>query len=343
MPLALLICEESGLGGIQTTISLLQHHLQHENWDSSRISIRENRPPMRQLIYKATQADVLIASNNFMPAYWTVLLGKLVRRPSVVWVHGPISEVLGKATASKLKQAWLRWIYKRADLLVCASETSRSSLLHFMGNVALNTHVIHNPCIPPQANNSEPVAVQASETPFNSAIRLGFVGRLSSEKQPLKLLEMIRCLPPPYQLDVIGDGPLMPDMRQQGSDLITSGRLRLLGSLQATATHYRSWQATLLCSAYEGYPMTALESLACATPCIATPISALKEMLGQHAPYMLAKDHSPAALAQAVQTVLSLPQTTVQTDVLNIINQHTPRQFGSHWAKSLSTVSRTGI
>lgn len=286
-------------------------------------------------MYKANEADILIASNNFMPAYWTVLLGKLVHRPSVVWVHGPISEVLGKATASKLKQAWLRWIYKRADLLVCASETSRSSLLHFMGNMALNTHVIHNPCIPPQSNNSEPIAVQAGETPFNSAIRLGFVGRLSSEKQPLKLLEMIRCLPPSYQLDVIGDGPLMPDMRQQGSDLITSGRLRLLGSLQATATHYRSWQATLLCSAYEGYPMTALESLACATPCIATPISALKEMLGQHAPYMLAKDHSPAALAQAVMTTLSTDSTQRQHAMACITQAHTPEKFAQNWSQLL--------
>lgn len=176
---------------------------------------------------------------------------------------------------------------------------------------------------------------KTSKSQLEGKIRLGFVGRLSAEKQPLYLLEVIRSLPQAYQLDVIGDGPLMPDMRLKGSDLITAGRMRLLGPLPATATHYRSWQATLLCSAYEGYPMTALESLACETPCIATPISALEEMLGQHAPYMLAKDNSPGALAQAVITTLATAPAQRQLDMCAIIQAHTPEKFAQSWSHLL--------
>jgi glycosyltransferase involved in cell wall biosynthesis len=281
------------------------------------------------------QADVLIASNNFLPAYWTVLLGRLTRRPSVIWVHGPISNVLEKAHASNRKKAWLRWIYKRADLLVCASETSRQSLLRFMGQTSLNTTVIHNPCIAPASSSSKPIADQTNDICPNNK-RLGFVGRLSSEKQPLQLLQLLRCLPESYQLDIIGDGPLMPEIRRQGSDLIADGRLKLLGALQATAAHYQSWQATILCSEYEGYPMTALESLACGTPCVATPIPALQEMLAVHAPYMLASNHSPQALAKAIEKTLAMPSHQLKKDTQIIVSLHTPEKYGSLWANGLS-------
>lgn len=333
-PHALLICEESGLGGIQTTIALLQQQLKSHNWDSSRLSIRENRPSFLQLIRQALQADVLIASNNFSPAYWTVLLGRLTRRPSVIWVHGPITHVLDKAQASDKKKTWLRWIYKRADLLVCASETSRKSLLSFMGNVSLNTTVIHNPCIEPPSSMVNPLTNPTNDIRPNHK-RLGYVGRLSAEKQPLQLLQLLRCLPEVYQIDIIGDGPLMPEMRQQGCDLIAAGRVKLLGALQATAAHYQSWQATVLCSQYEGYPMTALESLTCGTPCVSTPIAALKEMLAIHAPYMLASSGTPKALAKAIEKTLATPSHQLQNDTQVIVSLHSPEKFGSLWANGL--------
>jgi glycosyltransferase involved in cell wall biosynthesis len=98
---------------------------------------------------------------------------------------------------------------------------------------------------------------------------------------------------------------LQDAMRSAGQDLLAQGRLHLHGQQTATAQTYRAWRATVLCSRYEGYPMTALESLACGVPCVSTPIPAMQEMLGTQAPLWLAHDDSPAALAGAVQRCLA--------------------------------------
>jgi glycosyltransferase involved in cell wall biosynthesis len=158
---------------------------------------------------------------------------------------------------------------------------------------------------------------------------------LSEEKQALQLLALLDHLPAHYQLHVIGDGPLMADMQQQGKPHLALGRLHLHGHQRVDANTFVGWQATVLCSAYEGYPMTALESLSCKVPCVSTPIAAMQEMLATHAPYMLASDTSPQALAKAIEATLATPPEQRRQDMDALIQQHTPEQFVQLWDQVL--------
>lgn len=338
----LLLTEESGVGGVQTTLHWLESGLAEHGWQVTRLPVRRGRPSLWACWQAARRAQVLVASNNFWPAYAAVALAWLARRPSVVWVHGPLQEVLQQAGASRLKIGWLRTVYQRASQLVCASQTSCDSLVRVMTQARPDAaramqsrmRVIRNPAVLPGAGGvSTPMPANRSAT---EVMALGFVGRLSPEKQPLQLLPMLRLLPAACQLHVVGDGELMGAMRSAGQDLLVQGRLHLHGQQTVTAQTYRAWQATVLCSRYEGYPMTALESLACGVPCVSTPIPAMQEMLGKQAPLWLAHDDSPAALAQAVQRCLAQAAPDRQAAIDHLQAQHRLENFVQAWDELLT-------
>ena len=98
----LLLTEESGVGGVQTTLYWLESGLAERGWQVTRLSVRRGRPSLWACWQAARRAQVLVASNNFRPAYAAVALAWLARKPSVVWVHGPLHEVLQQAGACLL-------------------------------------------------------------------------------------------------------------------------------------------------------------------------------------------------------------------------------------------------
>ena len=379
----LLLTEESGVGGVQTTLNLLTTALAALGWQVTRLSVRQGRPSLWACWQAARQAQVLVASNNFWPSYWAVALGWLSGRPSVVWVHGPLNEVLRQAGASRRKTRWLQTVYRLASQVVCASQTSLDSFKRVMGQVGQFGHVrqadaghacgvwdggqavcvIRNPAVvpgtheDPSAPDAAPATSHApapvtecatapSQPPQSGVsdpvIPLGFVGRLSPEKQPLQLIAMLQHLPAAYQLHVVGDGELMGAMQRAGQTVLAQGRLHLHGQHTVRAQTYRAWRATVLCSLYEGYPMTALESLACGVPCVSTPIPAMQEMLGPHAPLWLAHDHSALALADAVQACLAQSPETLQDQLQATVAAHGFEAFAQDWDRLLSRQVQRG-
>lgn len=329
----LLLTEEAGVGGVQTTLQLLESALSERGWRVLRLPVRQGRPSLWACWQAARQAQVLVASNNFWPAYWAVALARLCGKPSVVWVHGPLQAVLQQTQASRIKVRWLQTVYRLASQVVCASQTACDSLQRVMG--APDAEVIRNPAQVPglAADLIEPQCLLHAVN--SSVLPLGFVGRLSPEKQPLRLLDMLRLLPSAYQLHVVGDGELMAAMQSAGQDLKAKGRLHLHGQQTVSAKTYRAWRATVLCSMYEGYPMTALESLACGVPCVSTPIAAMQEMLGRCAPQWLSQDSSPEALANAVQACLAQPTKAQQVALAQLQAAHQMASFAQAWDQLL--------
>ena len=325
---ALLLCEEQGTGGIQTALGWLRQTLAAHGWVIEQVSVRTGRPAWHALVQQAEQADVLIASNNFQPAYWAVLLSLLTHRPAVVWVHGPLAEVLQHKPPSAIKRGFLQGIYNLAHALVFASHTSMDSFACAMPGVRQPLRrVIHNPA--PASENHHPATVDTR------TVQLGFVGRLSHEKRPELLLQTLAQLPACYHLNIVGDGPLRATLEAQvqaaAPDARLPERVHFLGEQAVSAETYRAWQATLLCSAYEGYPMVALESLAAGVPCIATPLPALREMLGSDAPQWIAPADTANSLARTVLASLQTPQGNRQALAHRIAARHPAQAFGQQW------------
>ncbi len=342
----LLLTEEQGPGGVHTLLGVLQAALSAQGWTVQTVNVREQRPAFLDLLRQARQARVLLASNNFSPAYWAVLLGLLSQRPSVVWVHGPLAEVLRQQPVSWLKRQLMRWTCHMAELLVFASRTSQASLHQVLSPAELPLQaVIHNPA-PPMPPPPLPLPISTAGSGASGGVALGFVGRLSAEKRPERMLQMLLHLPANHHLTLVGDGPLLDTLQAQAASMGLLGqdgrgaRVHFAGGQQVSAQTYQAWQATLLCSAYEGYPMVALESLAAGVPCIATPLPALQELLGPQAPHWLAADDEPRSLAEAVQQALRAPAVQRREQALALARRHPAETFGRQWHEQLLRSSR---
>ncbi|MFZ3218967.1 MAG: glycosyl transferase family 1, partial [Rhodoferax sp.] len=83
-----------------------------------------------------------------------------------------------------------------------------------------------------------------------------------------------------------------------------------------------------------------LESFAVGVPCIGLPIPALQEIVGDDAPYLLARDHSALALADAVQTVWSMPRRQLDADMARVLSRHQVKDFVQHWQTVLLQAAR---
>jgi len=381
MPRLLILNEEQGHGGVHTVSTVLQAQLQARGWTVETQAVRGQRLSPGSLWRAARQADVLLASNNFRPAYVAVLLGRLSRRPSVVWVHGPLREVLAQAARQstpagsltkplhpalqKLRHLLLRKQLQLADARVCVSETSRQSLLAWLGPGAAETRLVRNPApacltladvpsaaapdsLPLPALQDTPAPSQPEPDPPNRPpragtpppVRIGCVTRLSPEKRPGLALQALRLLPAHHHLTLLGDGPLQDSLSAEGRDLLHNGRLQMPGAQTVTLQTYADWDLSLLCAAYEGYPMAALESLAAGVACVGPPLPALQEMLGPQAAKWLAEDDSPAALARAVERCLQTPVAQRRQQAQAIARQHDVDSFGARWDRLLRSLIR---
>jgi glycosyltransferase involved in cell wall biosynthesis len=334
-------------GGVQTMTHTLQLALQKQGFVVNAFPWQHTK--FGELLRVARQSDVVVASHNFGPTYCGVAIKVLTRRPLVSWVHGPLLDVLNISKASWWKRWWLKHVYGYVDRFVCVSKTTENSLLGFLpkgrtpstngekasptgGKNTARCVVIPNG-LATLADNGEHFAFDV-QTPSTN-LSIGYIGRLSEEKRPHLLLEALRHLPAGAQLFIVGDGILLQALEAAGKDLIASGRLKFLGRQASSCGLYTPYQVTLLTSQYEGCPMTALESLACGVPCVALPIPAMRELFGDDAPYLLAHDETPQALATAILNLARIPVKQMQADMARIVDKHSLRRFGRSWQSML--------
>lgn len=328
----LLLKENAETGGVHTVSEALAYALEAAGHCCDTKAIRT--APLSHLWRAASQADVIIATHNFLPAYVAWFIGQLRRKPVITWFHGPLLDVLENAKSSSAKRRWLRWLYRRLPWMVFVSHHGRDSFLQFMGGQMVarqQSQVIPNP-------HPDWSTAPVSQNKPAGTIRCGYVGRLSSEKRPEVLLDTLDYLPEHYELRITGEGPMQRAL-QSDAAVRAPGRIQWQSFQPATPALYQAHHVTLLTSAYEGCPMAVLESLAAGVPCAGLPIPALQEMLSKDMPYALAEDMRPSALAQAVLRVGAMPANTLQQDMARALARYSPRQFSSAWTRLIEQVT----
>jgi glycosyltransferase involved in cell wall biosynthesis len=327
----LFVNDNRSLGGVGQVTQQLATGLQGLGWSVDHLNLANPGTAWQHLTRVDRMRSVIVATQNFSTSYIACTLAAISRRPWVMCVHGPVTRVLEAAKPNALKRALLRFTYRRAPVIACSSQASMDSLLSFCEIDARRqkARVIRNTAAPLFFDGAPTV-------PGPKTKRIGFVGRLSAEKQPQLLIDTLKALPSDYQLDIVGTGPLAPQLVELGREEIASGRLRFAGQQTITAQTYRQWDATLLCSAYEGYPLVLLESLASGVPVACTPIAPVIEMLGQHAPSMIARDATAQALAEAVQALAASDPAELSKEIAAVNADHDPQAFIAQWDELLT-------
>jgi glycosyltransferase involved in cell wall biosynthesis len=162
----------------------------------------------------------------------------------------------------------------------------------------------------------------------NSEFVFGFVGRLSPQKNPLRLIEAFifaRRQRPDLKLAIVGEGPLQAAIEET---IVQRGLARHARFFPGKkGRNVVSGFDGLLCSSdYEGFPIVFLEALAASVPIVTTRVGGALESVVEGQTGFVADDFSVESLALAMLKLIALDSEN-RTRMVKHARAHA-RQFG---------------
>jgi colanic acid/amylovoran biosynthesis glycosyltransferase len=141
------------------------------------------------------------------------------------------------------------------------------------------------------------------------------VGRLVEKKGLTDLVDACALLTrtgQPFTCHIIGAGPLDATLRDQIERLGLAARVRLLGPRPRVEVVRRLRQAAVFAAPCvvsqdgdrDGLPTVLLEAMAVGTPCVATAVTGIPEVIQDNSTGLLVAEHDPPALATALEQLL---------------------------------------
>ena len=243
--------------------------------------------------------------------------------PDVVHSHGYRADVVDALSARHraaivstvhgftggMRNRVYQWLqcraYRQFDAVVAVSEPLGRHLATRIGRTPL--HVL------PNAYESSSFALPRARARSAlgippDAFCVGWVGRISPEKGPDVLVDMVSELKTLDSLHVamIGDGPLGNAMKAYARQLRVQHAIRWCGRLPNADQFFSAFDVLVVSSRTEGTPMVVLEAMASNVPIVATRVGGIPNMLSQDTA-VLVPPESPVELAEAVRAVFMDP------------------------------------
>lgn len=145
----------------------------------------------------------------------------------------------------------------------------------------------------------------ASPRPDRGSPHVGFVGRLSQEKDPMTLIRTLALIGerlPAARFSIAGDGPERTRVEALARRFSIEDRLEMLRWLEPDELRnlYADLDVLLLTSRTEGTPMTILEAMAMEVPVVATAVGGVDNIVHQRQTGLTAQAGDADGLADAV-------------------------------------------
>ncbi len=243
----------------------------------------------------------LLHSHKFGSNAWGALLARTARVPLVAHEHN-----FSEAASRSRRFIDRRWIASRAHRVLCVSQ-SVADVERASGVPDERIEVVPNGV---RIGAAWPVGAARAELGLGGrSFTIGIVGRLRPEKAHEVLLEAVADLARAgrdVRLCVVGDGPRMNELQLLAARLGIDGRVTWAGERRDAATLAGAFDASVVCSHWEGLPLAALESMAAGVPLVASSVGGLPTLLDGDAG-VLVPPADPAALAGALRELIDDP------------------------------------
>jgi glycosyltransferase involved in cell wall biosynthesis len=174
-----------------------------------------------------------------------------------------------------LRAAVYRWIERLtgpfgADMTITVSEYDRQLALKAGILSADRMVTVHNgmPDIPPSLR----------ATPEGAPVRLVMVARFGAQKDHptlFRALAELRDLP--WELDLVGEGPLTTQAQALAASLGIGERVRFLGQRMDVDRILAKAHVSLLATNWEGFPLSILEAMRAGLPVVASDVGGVSE------------------------------------------------------------------
>jgi glycosyltransferase involved in cell wall biosynthesis len=221
--------------------------------------------------------------------------------PTVTTVHG----FCGGDWKNRLYERLQRRAFRRFDAVVGVAHPLLARLIRD-GVPADRIHVVQNAwceTAPPFDRASARQALGVSAERF----RIGWVGRLSSEKGPDVLLDALAHLTDlPLSVSFVGNGAEQPALLARARWLGVEPLVQWHGGVPDAARQFAAFDAFVLSSRTEGTPIVLFEAMAAGVPIIAASVGGVPHVVSAEEAVLVPPEDS-VALAAAIRAVYQDP------------------------------------
>ncbi len=245
------------------------------------------------------------------PLYGFPIADVMNRVPTVFHFHGPWAAE-GQIERNALP-AWLtkraieQILYRRPSKFVVLSRAFRDVLIEAYGVPADRIAVIPGGVDMTRFKTDIDKAAARralglpAERPIVLTIRR-LVRRMGLENLIAGIAEVARAVPD-ILLVIGGTGPLEAELRRQVKEHGVDNNIRWLGKIPDARLplSYRAADISIVPSlALEGFGLTTVESLACGTPVLVTPVGGLPEVVADLSPHLVLRGCAPDMIAEGL-------------------------------------------
>lgn len=277
------------------------HELRHLVWP---ISPRKDLAALREVL--ALLRDIkpdLLHAHSSKAGFIGRLAARLVGVKSVFTAHGwAFTE--GVSVGRRALAVSLEKLAGRiGDAVITVSEWDRG--------LALRYRVAPPERIFTVRNGVSDTPLRA--TPSRHPPRLIMVARFASPKDQALLLRALASLKElPWSLDLVGDGPLLPQVKALAQTLSLSERVRFLGRRMDVDRLLAEAQIFVLVSNWEGLPLVVLEAMRAGLPVVASDVGGVGEAVVDGETGFLVPRGDGSLLKDRLRRLLADPGLRVQ-------------------------------
>lgn len=255
---------------------------------------------LRRLEAQGYQFDLIDAHYFYPDGVAACLLARSLDKPFVVTARGSdISLIPGYAIPKK----WILWAARKSRALISVCQALKDEMVA-LGIAADKVTPLRNGV---DLEFFRPDGREAArrELGFEGRVLLS-VGNLVEVKGHHLIIEAMASLPE-CRLFIAGGGELAAGLARQVRERGLGERVTLLGPLdrETLRRYMAAADALVLASSREGMANVLLESIACGTPVVATPLWGTPEVVAAPEAGVLMRDRSVAAIVEGVQRLFA--------------------------------------
>jgi glycosyltransferase involved in cell wall biosynthesis len=268
--------------------------------------------------FRQTRGETPDAINLHFALYSFPIMDILPKEVPITFnFHGPwVSESEQEVSHQKISNFFKQWLiekrtYQKCDRFIVLSQAF-AQVLHQQYQIpAEKIYVI------PGGVDTERFAPKLS--PQAARIKLNFpvdrpilfasrrlVNRVGIDKL-LSAIALIKPRIPDVWLAIGGCGPMEAALKQQAQELGLENNVKFIGFLPDAdlPIAYQAADFSIMPSqAFEGFGLAVIESLACGTPVICTPVGGMPETLQPFSPQLITSTPDENAIAQTLEAAL---------------------------------------
>jgi teichuronic acid biosynthesis glycosyltransferase TuaC len=258
---------------------------------------------VRRTCRQAPRVQVIDSHFLYPDAVAACMLGAVLRIPVIMTARGSDVNVF---TRHLIPRMLIRWAARRCARVITVSESLRQGLIALgvgPDHIVTLRNGVDLERFHPRDRSEARAAAGLTATTILS------VGNLLELKGHHLVIESLAALPDVHAV-IVGEGPMRAELATIADRCGVSERVRFVGNVPQAelVTFYSAADFLVLASSMEGMPNVVLESLACGTPVIATPVGGVGEILNTPAAGLVLRERSARAIAEAVTLLREAPR-----------------------------------